>query len=78
MDTDKREINITHKNKYQGAKKDSRIRALFRERSHKKQIKNKNDRNGRYKNRIKFIITSKNFSKMFQSQEMLLDILCCL
>ena len=34
--------------------------------SHKKQIKNKNHGDVKNKNRIKFVITSKNFSQMFQ------------
>ena len=35
----------------------------FRQGSHKKRIKNKSKGDGRDKNRIKFIITSKNFSR---------------
>ena len=41
------------------------ILICVRPRLHKKQIKNKNKGDGRDKNRIKFIITSKNFSKTF-------------
>ena len=47
----------------------------FRQRSHKKRIKNKSKKDGRDKNRIKSIITSKNFSKTFQSQEISLNII---
>ena len=50
----------------------------FRQRSHKNQIKNKSKGDGRNKNRIKLIITSKNFSKAFQSQGYRSIILRCL
>ena len=40
-------------------------RHFIEQRSHKKRIKNKNERNGRDENRIKLVITSKNFSKTF-------------
>ncbi len=38
---------------------------LSRQRSHKKQIKNKSKGDGRNKNRIKLIVTSKKFPKTF-------------
>ncbi len=38
---------------------------IFRQHLHKKQVKNKNKGTGKNKNRIKPIITSKNFSKAF-------------
>ena len=38
---------------------------FIEKRSHKKQIENKRKRDTGNKNRIKFIITSKNFSKTF-------------
>ena len=46
-----------------------------RERSHKNQVKSQSNGDGRDKNRIKFIRTSKNLSKVFQSQEISLDII---
>lgn len=45
--------------------------------SHKKQFENKSERDGRDKNRnrIKFVTTSKNFSKTFKTKEISLDII---
>ncbi len=51
------------------------LKEIIRWRSHKKQIKNKNDRNGRNKNRTKFTVANKNFSKTFQPQEISLDVI---
>ena len=42
-------------------------------RSHKKQVKNKSQGNGKNKNRVKLIVTSKNFSKAFPSEEISFD-----
>lgn len=51
------------------------INGLARDHSHKSQIKNKIKGKSRNKNRIRLIVTSKNFSKTFQFKEILLDLL---